>query len=254
MWRQWSQQWQVKGCFLFLSFLVVLLSQLLHMASSSHGDRGNNPVNTTAVAFGDEELRQTLAEPCYCYGLWWLWYSKQKRLGTNLAGIRTEPLSLFSLSLSLSRFVSVCLSPHFAISSWMTGLSRLLVLRRIVSFPQPPAIGYPWKLPGSMRRMRTLRHVCNAQIAYNSSIKLYIPCQYLSMISLWMSAISGWRWTCQEQSWNSWEDALCGRCGATKILPADSKNIEVPKLRLPKSPKPKRSYQIIRFALMPFLS
>eukprot|EP00435_Cladocopium_sp_Y103_P031418 s1204_g7.t4 len=30
-----------------------------------------------------------------------------------------------------------------------------------------------------------------------------------------------------EQSWNSWEDALCGRCGATKILPAESKNIEV---------------------------
>lgn len=30
---------------------------------------------------------------------------------------------------------------------------------------------------------------------------------------------------------------MCGRCGATKILPAESKNIEVPKLRLPKSPR-----------------
>ncbi|CAE7504222.1 tbc-6, partial [Symbiodinium pilosum] len=31
----------------------------------------------------------------------------------------------------------------------------------------------------------------------------------------------------EEQTWNSWEDALCGRFGATKILPAGSTEIQV---------------------------
>ncbi|CAJ1356118.1 unnamed protein product, partial [Effrenium voratum] len=31
----------------------------------------------------------------------------------------------------------------------------------------------------------------------------------------------------QEHSWNSWEDALCGRCGATKVLPSTARDIQV---------------------------
>ena len=30
-----------------------------------------------------------------------------------------------------------------------------------------------------------------------------------------------------EQTWSSWDDALCGRCGATKVLHAQSSNIQV---------------------------
>ncbi|CAK9058822.1 Small G protein signaling modulator 3 (RUN and TBC1 domain-containing protein 3) [Durusdinium trenchii] len=31
----------------------------------------------------------------------------------------------------------------------------------------------------------------------------------------------------EEQNWSSWDDALCGRCGATKVLPAQSRDIQV---------------------------